>query len=209
MSTDDQELEELKRWWQENGRTVIAGIVLGLGTVMGWTFWQNHTNAQAEAVSVLYERLVDTAAIPAHESAITQADAIIAQHPDSGYAGLAALVGAHAAFRHNDADTAKRMLRWAIDNGRAFEVANVARVRLARVMSQVGEHDAALGELDKVTGEEFTALVGETRGDVLVARGESEAARSAYQSALGDESLPAAARQRIELKLDVLSTAGG
>ena len=28
METDDEQVEKLKNWWKENGRSVIAGIVI-------------------------------------------------------------------------------------------------------------------------------------------------------------------------------------
>ena len=122
MDTEEEQLEELKRWWREHGRTVIAGVVLGLGTVGGWSWWRNHVTTQAEAASLHYEQLVNTAAVPDHDAAVAQADAIIAQDPDSGYAALAALVGAHAAWRKGDAATARRMLEWAVEHGEEFAV---------------------------------------------------------------------------------------
>jgi predicted negative regulator of RcsB-dependent stress response len=209
MDTEEEQLEELKRWWREHGRTVVAGVVLGLGTVGGWTWWQGHVTAQAEAVSVLYDRLVSTAAGVDHTTTVEQADAIIAQHPDSGYAALSALVGAHAAWRQQDATTARRLLEWAVEHGQEFQVADVARLRLARVLSQAGEHESALATLGQVSGEPFAALVAEARGDVLAARDDSAGAEQAYEAALAEDALPASARGRIELKRDALALRGG
>ena len=209
MDSEEEQLQELKRWWQEHGRTVIVGVVLGLGSVIGWTSWQAHVQGQAEAVSALYEQLVNTAARPDHAAAVAQADAIVAQHPDSGYAALAALTGAHSAYSNQDRATARRLLQWAAGNGEVFRVAEVARIRLARLLSEEGEHDAALAEIDQVTDPEFTALSAEVRGDILAARSDAAGARAAYESALAEESLPAGARGRIELKRDALPVAGG
>jgi predicted negative regulator of RcsB-dependent stress response len=209
MDTEEEQLEELKRWWREHGRTVLAGIVLGLGTVGGWTWWQGHVAEQAEAVSVLYERLVNTATGADHVVTIEQADAIIAQHPDSGYAALSALVGAHAAWRQQDPATAQRLLQWAVDHGQGFQLDDVARLRLARVLSQQGDHAGALATLDRVSGEPFTALVAEARGDVLAARDDRSGAEQAYEAALAEDALPQAARSRIELKRDAVAMQGG
>lgn len=209
MDTEEEQLEELKRWWREHGRTVIAGVVLGLGTVGGWSWWRNHVTTQAEAASLRYEQLVNTAAVPDHDAAVSQADAIIAQDPDSGYAALAALVGAHAAWRNADAATARRMLEWAVEHGEEFAVADVARLRLARVLASEGRYDEALAGLDAITGDAFTALVAETRGDVLAAKNDRDGAGRAYDAALADENLPGGARGRIELKRDALAMTGG
>lgn len=206
METDEQQLEELKRWWKEHGRTVLAGIVLGLGTVIGWTTWRSHQDSQAEALSIRYQALVDTAALPNHSGAVELADAIITDHPQSSYAALSALVGAHAAFKANDLATTRRMLEWASANGSNFQLDQVARVRLARVLSAEGRHDDALAQLDAVSDPSFAAMVAETRGDVLKARGDSDAARAAYEGALAAESVTPQARERITLKLETLAS---
>lgn len=208
METEEQQLEELKRWWSEHGKTVILGVVLGLGSVGGFTTWRAHVHGQSEALSVRYERLVDTAATPNHTGAIEQADALIAEHPDTSYASLAALVGAHAAYRAKDPATSRRLLQWAVEHGEAFEVRDVARIRLARLLSEDGQHDAAIAELQQVHGEEFAALSAETRGDVLTEKQDLPGARGAFQAALEHQALPADARQRIQLKLDALASGG-
>lgn len=210
METDEQQLEEIKRWWSEHGKTVMLGVVLGLGSVVGFTSWRAHVHGQNEALSVQYERLINTAALPNHASAIEQADALIAERPKSSYASLAALVGAHAAYKAGDAPTARRLLGWAVDNGDAFEVRDVARIRLARLLSEDGQHDAAVAMLQQIGSEEFAALSAEVRGDVLAGKQDLAGARSAFEAALADQALTSpGARERIQLKLDALSIQGG
>ena len=205
METDEQTLEEIKKWWKEHGRTVIAGVVLGLGTVIGWTTWKSHQEAKAEELSLRYQALVDTAAQENRTDAMLLADAIIADQPESSYAALSALVAAHSAFKNKDLNRARDYLQWAVDNATAFKVSDVARVRLARVLSAQGDHDAALQQLDQVTDAAFTVLTAEARGDVLGAKQDREGARAAYEGALASEDIDAGARERIRLKIDVLA----
>ena len=49
FETEDQQLEALRKWWQENGRGVLVGVVLGLGAVGGWRGWVYYTEARAES----------------------------------------------------------------------------------------------------------------------------------------------------------------
>ena len=209
MDTDEQQLEELKRWWSEHGRTVILGVVLGLGSVIGVSSWRAYVQSQGETLSARYEQLVNTAAMPHYTAAVEQADALIADHPDASYASLAALVGAHAAYKASDAATARRLLQWAADHGDAFEVRDVARIRLARLLSEDGQHDAAIARLQQVANEEFAALVAEVRGDVLSEKQDWTGARAAFEAALAHETLSSVARERIELKLDAITAGGG
>ena len=58
-ATEEQQLEDLKKWWKENGRSITVGLVLGIGGVVGWTSWRAYDNAQAEKASIVYEQLVN------------------------------------------------------------------------------------------------------------------------------------------------------
>ena len=49
--TEEQQVEALKEWWSENGRAVIAGVVLGVGVIGGWSLWQKRAESQAIAAS--------------------------------------------------------------------------------------------------------------------------------------------------------------
>ncbi|MBT4452093.1 MAG: tetratricopeptide repeat protein, partial [Gammaproteobacteria bacterium] len=50
--TDDEQVERIKNWWSDNGSSVIAGLVIGIGGLMGWRYWVDYqTNVAAEASS--------------------------------------------------------------------------------------------------------------------------------------------------------------
>jgi predicted negative regulator of RcsB-dependent stress response len=40
--TDEEQLEQIKEWWQRNGMPLLAGAGLALVLVFGWQFWQKH-----------------------------------------------------------------------------------------------------------------------------------------------------------------------
>ena len=54
---DEADLEALKRWWDENGKGIVAAVVCVLGTV-GWQQYQGFTASQAEVVSDLYATML-------------------------------------------------------------------------------------------------------------------------------------------------------
>ena len=144
METEEQQLEEIRHWWQEHGKTVIAGVVLGLGTVIGWTTWRNHQESTAEQLSARYQMIVSASEAPDYGQVRELTDELIAEYPKSSYSALSALLGAHAAYADGDADTAERLLKWAVDNAKAFDVMNVARLRLASIVSEKGENSTGL-----------------------------------------------------------------
>ena len=38
--TEDEQIAQLKDWWQRNGKPLVLGAVIALVLVFGWQFWQ-------------------------------------------------------------------------------------------------------------------------------------------------------------------------
>ncbi len=209
MDTEQEELESLQKWWKENGRAVVVGLVLGLGGVFGWTAWQSRAEATAEQVSVVYQSMVEMAASDDHAEALLRADRIIQEQPDSEYAALAGLLGAKSAFAIHRADDANRLLGWVVENASRAELRDVARIRSARLLLDQGEPDAAIAMLAEVSTSAFAATVEELRGDILIDDRKREAAAKAYETALASDSMTSGMRARLQMKLDDLGHRGG
>jgi predicted negative regulator of RcsB-dependent stress response len=60
--TEEEQVEKFKRWWADNGRSVIVGVVLALVGYFGWQTWQSQQQETREAASLLYEELSDAVA---------------------------------------------------------------------------------------------------------------------------------------------------
>ncbi|MGI9332881.1 MAG: YfgM family protein [Gammaproteobacteria bacterium] len=204
MQTEEEQLAEIKRWWTENGKTVITGLVIGLGGVLGYNSWQAHQRGQAEQASALYEEVVDTVSRDEHEQVLRQVDTLINDFSGTGYAKLGALIGARSAYASGNAARAVQLLEWTIDQADAPALKDLARLRLARLHVDAGSYDQARASIDAITGTGFKSFVDEAKGDIADAEGDSDAAGKAYELALADESIPAASRNRVQMKLDAL-----
>lgn len=202
MDTEQEELEALQKWWRENGRAVIVGLVLGLGGVFAWTTWQSRAEATAERVSVVYQSMVDMAAADDHEEALLRVEQIIQDHPESEYAVLSALLGAKSALAAGRDDDAKRYLGWVIDNAASSEFRDLARIRSAQLLLDAGKPDAALETLAAVATPALAASVDELRGDILVDKDDGAGAVKAYESALASDAMTSGMRARVKMKLD-------
>lgn len=65
MQTEDEQIAQLKDWWDRNGKPLLAGGVLALVAVFGWQGWQKYQVNQAQSASVIYQQLLETALDPA------------------------------------------------------------------------------------------------------------------------------------------------
>ena len=204
MAGEEQEVEALKKWWSENGKSLLAGLGIGLAAVVGWTSWQTWEHTQAELASVRYEQLVNDAAADRHEQTQSQAEALAEEFPDSAYASLASLIAARAAVQANDPGKAMQHLRWVVEHAAFPELVPVARLRLARLMIDAREYDGALAELGRIDSPPFHDRVKELKGDIHHARGDHAAARESYEAVLADAELSPSTRVRVRMKLDNL-----
>lgn len=209
--TEEEQVENLKRLWKEYGTTIIASVVVATAGYFGFDYWKGQQQAKAEQASAYYEQLVQAAQAPA--DAEGESDANVAHltgqiketAPDSAYAAEAAFFAAKRAVETDNLDEAQSQLQWVLDNSSQPAFQQIARLRLARVMSAQGDHDGALAQLDGQAVAGFEAELAEVRGDILTAQGKTSEARSAYEQAL--QTLDSAQRQRrmvLQMKVDNL-----
>jgi predicted negative regulator of RcsB-dependent stress response len=205
---EQEQLASLKAWWAENGNLVTTVLSLALVVLAAWQGWNYYQRNQAAQASALYAAVQRAAAANDLKQVRESAGAILEQYPRTTYAALAALVSAKAHFQGGDLKTAHAQLAWVAENARDDALQDIARLRLASVMLDEKTYDDALKQLDASHGAAFDAQFLALRGDVLVAQGKKDEARSAYKGALDKaDAKDAGLRGSIQLRLDALGTA--
>jgi len=204
--TEEQQVEALKAWWNENGRAVITGVVLGASVIGGWTFWQSHKENQAVAASDSFSQTIEAINGNDTAGAAALADKLIDDQPDNLYSSYANLAASRGDVESGNLESAATRLEWVADNAPQKDVALIAKVRLARVHGALDNAAAGLSGLPSTYPPAFAGLVEEARGDLLVMSGDLDAARSAYQAA--QESQYVANREALTMKLNELAVPG-
>ena len=46
LETEEQRVEALLKWWKDNKRSVITGLIAGVAIVVGWNSWKAHQHQQ-------------------------------------------------------------------------------------------------------------------------------------------------------------------
>ena len=75
-------------------------------------------------------------------------------------------------------------LKWVLSAKPDAATEQLARLRLARVLTAQKAYPDALAQLSPEPATAFTAEYAEARGDILKSQGDLEAARTAYEKAL-------------------------
>ncbi|MEZ5576118.1 MAG: tetratricopeptide repeat protein [Candidatus Competibacteraceae bacterium] len=199
--TDDERVEDLKKWWKENGVSIIGGIALGLVAIFGWQYWNSHRTAQAEAASRAYDIFVAAAEKSDAEQTRQRGQVLLTDFPHSAYAALTALRLAKLATDNGDTTAASQRLEWVIGNAQLDELKDIARLRLARVLSAAGRTEEAGKLLASVTTTTLMAERDELQGDLYLAGNDAAKARTAYAAALA----ASGGNPLLQLKLDNLA----
>lgn len=181
---EEQQVEAIKRFWKENGTAIIAGVVLGLGGLYGWRYFQDQQLESTMAASSAYTKLLEQQQKAAdNPELLAQFQSFVDANSDSSYALLAAFVAAKDAVAKEDYASAAKQLNWVIAQAKQPEIKALAQLRLARVQNEQKDYAAALATLALPLPESFKAQQQELIGDVLLNSGELAKAKTAYQAA--------------------------
>ena len=203
---EQEQLAGLKAWWKEHGGTVILGATLALAAFGAWNGWAWYQRSQSAQAAALYDTLQKAARANDLKAARDTAGAILENFPRTAYAPLAALVSARVQFQAGDLKTARAQLEWVVEHAKNDPIRSIATLRLASVLLDDKDPDAALKALEAKPHPGFEALYAMQRGDILASQKKRSEARAAYQAAL-EKAQPGALRETLRLKLDALGDA--
>lgn len=200
MAIDDllnehEQSERVRSWVRNNAVGLVGGIVIGLGAIAGWQWWQGQQLQQRMAANARYAQAVqqlDGGRLPAGQ-ARAAVSAIAEGNPALG--ALAALQLAKTQVEAGKRDDAIATLRGV---GEADpDLGAVVRERLARLLVDAGKARDALALLD----DERNPAMLEARGDARMALGERPAAQADYLKALALVDVAAPQHRLLQLKL--------
>jgi len=184
--TEEEQVEALKRWWQENGTSAIVGLVVGIVVIVGWNYWQDHKKAQAAEASAAYSQLLKALDDDKKDNINKLTGHIQEQFKGSEYATYSGLMQAKLKTEQGDFDGAKQILK-AIAAESNKHLSNIAKIRLVRLMLATGEYEQGLQVINGVDAKaaaSYSANYDELVGDLYVALDRLDEARTSYQNAL-------------------------
>tara|TARA_B100000686_G_scaffold328280_1_gene388111 strand:- start:884 stop:1525 length:642 start_codon:yes stop_codon:yes gene_type:complete len=178
--TEEEQVARIKRWWAENGKYVAVAIVLGIAGVFANNWYESYTEDRNIAASDLYERFLNASSVERSEVY----DQLAGSASGSGYHFLALMHLAKTAVIESDYEQARNHLTEAVEKAPSQVLADLSRLRLAKVLMEVEEIENAIEVLRDIKSTGFSSAASELRGDIHLASGEEGLANEAYISAL-------------------------
>ena len=200
-SSEKEQIESIKKWWDENGKAIVFGLTIGLTGLFGYRYWDSSRTLAGESASNNFEHLFTVAQAGPSDEAQAAGEAVIAEAPDSPYARMAALMLAKLAVEANDYEQAKLRLQWVVDQGKGGEITDIAAARLAQLLLAQDKVDEAQAAFDRLS-DESRADFPELNGDLLLAAGDHDGAREKYEIAIEQARELGVDAEPAELKLN-------
>ena len=179
---DEADLEAIKRWWDENGKSLVGAVVVAVLGTIGWQQYQGYQGSQEQAASDLYASMLAIQLEEGDPAQLAAASAALkADHSGSTYAQFAAMLEARIAVEADDLESAEASLRWALAAGNPqSDIGQLIQLRLARVLAARGAEEEALAILAQ-GGDAYPVAYAQAAGDIHLAAGRAEKALAAYR----------------------------
>ena len=196
--TEEEEVDKIKKWWDSNGKQIIAGAVIGLAGIFGWNTYNDYQDNQALNARTLY------LSYAADSNNVGAYDKLIKEHSSSSYVDQAKLLMSKYLFDAGSyslaLDTIKPLM-----NSQSSIISSTAILRVASIYLQLGQHDEALSTLNIESGEGFSGLIYNLTGDIYLDLGNSDEAKKYYGLAIENITENSSLTQLIQIKLDDLN----
>ncbi len=185
FESEDQQVEAIKKWWKENGASLVLGLGIGIAALLGWREYLAYQTEHSAEASDLFEAVqTRIASEMLDDTHIGKADLIRNEYSNTPYAALVSLLQAKHDYDNGNSESARMHLRWTIEHATEDDIKYVARLRLARILIAEKNYDEAEAILLAGHPAGFDVGYEELKGDLYVAKGEIAMARVAYDKAI-------------------------
>lgn len=179
--TDDHEREEkVKKWWHDNWKPIIGGIVIALAALVGFKQYQAYELKQSQQKALMVYQIQNNLASNS-ENAQTEAMAFLKDN-NNLYGALVAIDLAKSQIDNKEFDKALVNLDFAAKNGGDL-VAPLSQMVKARIQASLGDYNLAIDTLKAIKSQTYTIEISELLGDIYMQNNQKEAAHDAYKKA--------------------------
>lgn len=200
MNEQDQ-IDYIKAWWDRYGRTIIFGVVMGLAAIYGVNQWRANHDVYKRKASDTYQALLQSVIREDGEAIEQLGTQLQKDFTRTPYADAASLMLAKHYVYEKDYKKALLQLQFVVDHNHDDLFIALATLRKARIYAEQKQFEQALEALSSIKIAKFAPLVQEVQGDVYLAKGDVNMARSLYQKVISNHHNRDIPKQLVTAKL--------
>ena len=182
--TEDEQLARVKKWWKDNGTSIVIGVALGLALIVGYNWWQKHQQKLSLEASDIFAQLLKANEADDTDSLTALAMQLKNDYGKLDYAAKGLILSAMSQIKTGNADAAKSDLNWVIENSKLVDNQLLASYKLARQLYREGAYDDALALVDIEDKAGFASQYFELIGDIQNKKGDLQKAQESYLQAM-------------------------
>lgn len=180
---EQEQLDELKHFWKQYGNAITWFLIVVMGSYVAWNGYQYWERQQSSKASALFDEVERTAASGDAAKLERAWNDMKERFPGTTFAAQSALLAAKVFQQTEKVDAAKSALVWASEHASDEASAQLARLRLANLLTQQKAYDEALKTLSKPFQPAFAGLAADIQGDIAVSQNKPQDAIQAYGDA--------------------------
>lgn len=201
-TNENDQVDAVKRFFVDNGVALVVGLVIGIGAIFGWNYWQSHKTNVLQESAQKFENI--SAQLHSGSAQGIEAAQKFAADTNDVYSAMIGLEIAQVSVDKGELANAEKALTDALTKAKTEDMQDLINLRLARVQLAQGNADAALSSIANIKAKSWQAAAQDIRGDALLHKGDNAGAKAAYTQGLeseGSQSL----RSLLTLKLNNVS----
>jgi predicted negative regulator of RcsB-dependent stress response len=201
---EQEQLAEIKHFWNEYGNLITWVVIAVFGSIAAWNGWQYWQRTQGVQAAAMYDEVERAAAAGDVERVERAFSDMKDKFGRTMYAQQAGLLAARTMVEKGNNEGAKAALAWVADKSADEGYQALARLRLAALLLEAKAYDEALKQLASGFPREFEGLAADRRGDVYAAQGKKAEAKAEYTKAYKTMDERTEYRRLVEVKLSAL-----
>ncbi len=181
--TEEEQIDDLKRWIKSYGPSILIGIILAIAIIYGWRAWKDYQHNRAVDASVLYQQAIDAYQSKNNDALDKAITSLQDKNPHSPYTQYALFIQAKVAADKQDYNTADSALSWIIKHTHDDNIKSIARLRLGSVQAAQHQEEQAIDTLKEINVDAFKGLALIKIADTYLALGDTQNAKTNYEAA--------------------------
>ena len=189
--TEEEQEDQIKNWWKENGIQIIGGVVIGIAGIWGWDYYQNHIYAKSIEARDLY---LDFSV----NNNSTTLQNLSENFSDSSYQNEAKLLLAKNQIKNFD-ESKNTLL--SVSNSSNKYLANLAKIRLAKLYINNDNLSEAETILNNLNDDSYRGLKFYIQAQISEKKNDLSSAKNLYEESLKNLSEESGLKNLIRLKV--------
>lgn len=182
--SDEEPSEKFRLWWSENGKSIIAGVSLGIVAIIGYQYWQSSKATEAIEASGVFSQTLKAYETNNYSEVASQTQRLVDEYGSTDYAAQAQVLHGISLLKEKNIEGAISVLQDGLSRAKSPVTKHLSRLNLAKAQIEGGAYSDAVETLTINDVDGYELQYNELKADAFSLNGDAEKAKEMYQKVL-------------------------